>query len=403
MKLEKIIWLSFCLLLFASNYGQTSEGEIVISEEKIQQLANKLYELKLKRNPIENTITKINDEELIIRRLNNIIKTDTLDVKTLTYLIENILTSTEKEEVSSITIDSLNTSQSDVKTKTTRSINNEKTSETNQILERLSFIENQLKELKFQNSEPVIVEQSSDNTTNEEVVVKKWKDRNTSKILALQILQQNALSKTNSKLDSLLQLNGASRKDSLTKRQTEVTKTNAPQNNKEIESLKNQIYLLHAKLDRVLDDKIEKDAVEKVETASTLSDTVYADKTKEIDSAQEAYEARKRKYGSYFEQIFFENNSTKVKEEYQNLISNLVQQLNNETKIDVLIAGYASKTGNEDYNQQISMQRALALKMKLMQEGIAPERILTDYRGIDYDAQNLAEARRLDIKYVVRK
>lgn len=49
------------------------------------------------------------------------------------------------------------------------------------------------------------------------------------------------------------------------------------------------------------------------------------------------------------------------------------------------------------------MQRALALKKKLMQEGVSPKRILTDYRGIDYDASNLAEARRLDIEFVVRK
>ena len=78
-------------------------------------------------------------------------------------------------------------------------------------------------------------------------------------------------------------------------------------------------------------------------------------------------------------------------------------QLNEEPKIDVSITGFASKTGNEAYNLQLYMQRALTLKKDLMRKGISSQRILTDYKGIDYNAENLAEARRLDIEFVVRR
>ncbi|GGE07930.1 hypothetical protein GCM10010831_06850 [Psychroflexus salis] len=43
------------------------------------------------------------------------------------------------------------------------------------------------------------------------------------------------------------------------------------------------------------------------------------------------------------------------------------------------------------------------MKKDLMRKGISSQRILTDYKGIDYNAENLAEARRLDIEFVVRR
>lgn len=229
-------------------------------------------------------------------------------------------------------------------------------------------------------------------------------DALTGLLLAMQVEQRQARRKTDTKVDSLLQLMNTYKYDSLVETNLPITAMQVTDESAEnLNALKNQIYVLQAKLDRVMADQIEAAAQQKVENAVSLTDTIYLENTKEVDPAQEAFEARKREYDDYFKQVFFANNSTKIEPEYTSLISDIVNQLNNEPKIDVTIEGFASKTGNAKYNQEISMKRALALKTLLMEKGIPAKRILTDYKGIDYDVENSEEARRLDIQFYVRK
>ena len=133
-------------------------------------------------------------------------------------------------------------------------------------------------------------------------------------------------------------------------------------------------------------NEIEQEAEQKVERMKQDTDTLVVEKTNEIDHLHEAFLARKEKYGNYFEKIYFAHNSVEIENKYASIIENLVVQLNEEPKIDVSIAGFACKTLNEAYNLQLSMQRALTLKKELMQKGISPQRILTDYKRIDCNA-----------------
>lgn len=448
MKTKYTLFLIISLFFVSLNFAQTNDGEIVISEESIQRLANKLYTLKKARGLNKNENQLFPNEQIEVETLQNIRMMDEKERDTLFYFIEQMLQEEElnKNKPTKYTIveryvqDTLivrrsqyvNTSSEGIKleedktgedktgedkTEEVKYIEEEKynseeksnpteferNADTKEILQRLTSIESQLNQLKQQQSEPIVVEEAATNTS-EDITINTPTNKTIPIILATQIKQNQAIEKTNSKLDSLLILVNLSKNDTL--QTTDNRNENAmaePQNNPSLESLRNQIYLINAKLDKVLNDRIEADAVQKVEAATNLTDTVYISETIKENALDKAYEARKNKYGNYFEQIFFANNSTKVEEKYQDLISSLVQQLNEEPKIDVSIAGFASKTGNKDYNQQISMQRALALKKRLVQEGISSNRILTDYRGIDYEATNLAEARRLDIEFVVRK
>lgn len=219
----------------------------------------------------------------------------------------------------------------------------------------------------------------------------------------MQIEQRQAIKKSDAKIDSLLTLVSQLQTDSIVENVSfDENKKTISDHTTDFESLKNQIYLLNAKLDRILKDQIENEAKQKVAAAQVI-DTVFVEKTEVVDAALSAYEARKKEYSNFFEQVYFDNNSTQIDNSYVNLISTLVEKLNEEPKIDVAIEGFASKTGNATYNEKISMQRALALKKKLQNKGINANRILTDYKGIDYDATTLAEARRIDIRFVVRR
>jgi len=419
MNLIKLLLFSLSFFYFSFNFAQTAEGEIIISEESIQSLANKLYALKVKRNSIKNTSTNTTPNTIDIKYLNELIESDTLYIETLQKRIQENMIVDVYEEERTLKSDSLIEITEKVDSKKVNDQNNQVSDEeSNQdlqkVLEKLVSIENQLIELKRNNRDTVVeFKQSKTDTvlekqteTVERIIEKEpqIQELNNAELIALQIAQNQRLKKANTKIDSLLSIMYSTKPDTLNFQETKTVFAKSDTlTNQELVSLKNQIYLLHAKLDRVLDEKIETKTNEIIERASKSTDTIYVKETKEVNPNEDAYEARKLKFGDYFEQIYFANNSSQVASTFNPLISNLVTQLKNEPKIDVSIAGYASKTGNADYNQKISMQRALALKTKLIAEGISPKRIITDFQGIDYNAASLEEARRLDIEFIIRK
>ena len=105
----------------------------------------------------------------------------------------------------------------------------------------------------------------------------------------------------------------------------------------------------------------------------------------------------------YFKKtIYFDNNSKEIKANYTSDLRAIQNTLETYSNVDILINGFASKKGNPIYNESLSMQRTEAVKQWLMAQSIHPIRILTSYHGIDYTKGSEAEARRVEIKYIIR-
>lgn len=80
----------------------------------------------------------------------------------------------------------------------------------------------------------------------------------------------------------------------------------------------------------------------------------------------------------YSEVVYFSISSAKLTPENKQKLDNLVQEAKNEKGYAIAVSGYADKTGNASYNQQLSAQRANAVVEYLLQQGDVPvQRILT--------------------------
>ena len=115
------------------------------------------------------------------------------------------------------------------------------------------------------------------------------------------------------------------------------------------------------------------------------------------------YNLLSKKYNSYKQELYFQNNSKSINTSQKNSLNELVAILKENETIDVLIKGFASKKGSPIYNQNLSMQRAETIKISLIEKGVHPIRVLTVYHGIDYEAATDEKARRVDISLIIRK
>ncbi|OGS66720.1 MAG: hypothetical protein A3J79_04245 [Elusimicrobia bacterium RIFOXYB2_FULL_62_6] len=73
----------------------------------------------------------------------------------------------------------------------------------------------------------------------------------------------------------------------------------------------------------------------------------------------------------------FDYNSAELRPEGMEALRENVQLLKENPRAEVRVAGYASASGTEEYNQLLSEKRAVAVSMFLIKEGIAPSRITT--------------------------
>ena len=73
--------------------------------------------------------------------------------------------------------------------------------------------------------------------------------------------------------------------------------------------------------------------------------------------------------------ILFEVNSFNLSGDAQQNLSNLAGSLQEYENTEVIIAGHTDSTGPEDYNQNLSEQRADAAAMQLVKAGVTADRI----------------------------
>ncbi|WP_297972673.1 OmpA family protein [uncultured Capnocytophaga sp.] len=107
------------------------------------------------------------------------------------------------------------------------------------------------------------------------------------------------------------------------------------------------------------------------------------------------------KYGNKNTPIYFANNAYQPLPHDTDAIDQIVTMLRNNPELSILLEGYASNVGTAAYNNQLSMKRSESVARLLQKQGIALQRILTAFRGID-DSVDKEKARRVDISVIIR-
>lgn len=191
----------------------------------------------------------------------------------------------------------------------------------------------------------------------------------------------------------------------------DVVVINAPKTGKD-DSLERKIDSLQKLYAQNLEDKEneskkrEREALEKKydELLLKLSNTKSSKDTIIVKNNENSnYLSLVKKFGNFKKQVFFENNSKSLEPKQHSDLESIIAVLNENEKIDVYLKGFASKKGNPVYNENLSLQRTESIKQYFITKGIHPSRILTQYHGIDYSSQDEANARRVDITYIIRK
>lgn len=99
----------------------------------------------------------------------------------------------------------------------------------------------------------------------------------------------------------------------------------------------------------------------------------------------------------YEQTVYFEHNSTLVSVADKKQLESFLPQLKdiNERSL-IILQGFASKSGSAYYNNQLSFNRADAVKQILVDAGIHPSQIISMFHGVD-NTDSESEARRVDI------
>lgn len=93
-----------------------------------------------------------------------------------------------------------------------------------------------------------------------------------------------------------------------------------------------------------------------------------------------------------FDRILFQSGSASVDPISQEQINNIFHILNSMPMVEIKIGGYTDNTGDPNKNQQLSQQRAEAIKSSLVTLGISAERISTEGYGAQHPvADNTTE------------
>ena len=82
-----------------------------------------------------------------------------------------------------------------------------------------------------------------------------------------------------------------------------------------------------------------------------------------------------------FNELSFDSGSAKITENTRVEVDNLAAILKAYPKLDIEVTGYTDNTGEPEANVQLSKARAMAVKARLMNQGIASNRISTFGKG----------------------
>jgi outer membrane protein OmpA-like peptidoglycan-associated protein len=119
----------------------------------------------------------------------------------------------------------------------------------------------------------------------------------------------------------------------------------------------------------------------------------YNDDSNSLSSNSENYNQYSYNDTSSKQVIYFDANSSRLKNDAYSEIRNTATQLNNSPNLNVQIKGYADTNGMESNNMSLAIDRAKAVKVALVEEGVDASRINTtsdveqSYEATEYDTQ----------------
>ncbi|PIE50257.1 MAG: hypothetical protein CSA38_04190 [Flavobacteriales bacterium] len=130
---------------------------------------------------------------------------------------------------------------------------------------------------------------------------------------------------------------------------------------------------------------------------SSTSKTIMIEKNAKYDALVE-------QYSTYQKMFFFANNSAKVAGSDYSSIKEVANVVNTQRPhIKVQLRGYASKVGSPIYNVKLSKRRTDAVKNQLIRYGVPASYIEVLPLGEDQTAHSDAQARRVDLNFMIVK
>ncbi len=146
----------------------------------------------------------------------------------------------------------------------------------------------------------------------------------------------------------------------------------------------------------VQDQKESSIAVQNVKTPEHKGDNLVIS-----EERRRTLEDLLAKYGNKKTPIYFANNAYIPLPHDTEAMDQIVAMLRDNPELSILLEGYASNVGSAAYNNQLSMKRSENVARLLQKQGIALQRILTAFRGIDGSVDK-EKARRVDISVIIR-
>lgn len=104
--------------------------------------------------------------------------------------------------------------------------------------------------------------------------------------------------------------------------------------------------------------------------------------------------------------LYFKFNENSLTDQSQDLIPEILQAIQKRDSVDIALIGHTDRTGEDAYNQKLSLQRAKAVYTILEASGVQTENLAISYHGegnpLIPTADNVAEPKNRRVEVVVR-
>jgi len=390
-------------LICAQNKLYNPQTEIVLSEDELQLLLQKVAEAKLRKIRTEK-LAKLHKSQQK-KAVSNIYNSN--EVKNFYYLAQNTdSTYTDIEQVNrkldillaymmkkdSISVIHLTDT---VKYVANNKPNSGKYTANNPNTAKIAA-NNKPNTVKQTANNPNMTKNVANNTPNKDALLQKQLDAiaksiadlsNQQKILAAAVVplatlnNKGKLNKIQQSVDSLLLVSKkqADNVQNHTQQHTDSTLVSKKQTENNVQSLKEPAIPVQNIKEQ---DSKGSNTVISEERRRTLEDLLA-------------------KYGHKKTPIYFANNAYTPLSLDTQAIEQIVAMLRDNPELSILLEGYASNVGSSEYNNHLSMRRSESVAHLLQKQGIALQRILTAFRGID-NSVDKEKARRVDISVIIR-
>ena len=389
-------------IIYAQEKLYEPQKEIVLSKEELQLLLQKVAEAKMRKIRSEKLADLYKSQQK--KAVSNIYNSN--EVKNFYYLAQNTdSTYTDIEQVNrkldillaymmkkdSISVIHLTDT---VKYVANNKPNSGKYTANNPNTAKITA-NNKPNTVKQTANNPNMTKNVANNTPNKDALLQKQLDAiaksiadlsNQQKILAAAVVplatlnNKDKLNKIQQSVDSLLLVSKkqADNVQNHTQQHTDSTLVSKKQTENNVQSHKEPTI-----------------AVQNIKEQDSRSNTVIS------EERRRTLEDLLAKYGHKKTPIYFANNAYTPLSLDTQAIEQIVAMLRDNPELSILLEGYASNVGSSEYNNQLSMRRSESVARLLQKQGIALQRILTAFRGID-DSVDIEKARRVDISVIIR-